>query len=56
MSPTVAQTTIARLTPVLTSAAELASTLGVEELRSATPELELYALAHSRAQGRLFST
>jgi urease accessory protein len=56
MSPTAAQTIIARLTPVLASAAELASTLGIEELRSATPELELYALAHRRAQGRLFST
>jgi urease accessory protein len=56
MSPTVAQTIIARLTPVLTSAAELASTLGIKELRSATPELEMYALAHSRAEARLFST
>src|SRR6185312_3282709 len=54
MSPTAAQIIIAALTPVLTSAAELASALGLEELRSATPELELYALAHSRAQGRLF--
>jgi urease accessory protein len=56
MSPTAAQTIIARLTPLLASSAEHASTLGIEELRSATPELELYALAHSRAEGRLFST
>jgi urease accessory protein len=56
MSPTAAQTIIARLAPVLTSAAELALTLGLEELRSVMPELELYALAHSRAEARLFST
>jgi urease accessory protein len=56
MSPTAAQTIIARLAPVLTRAAELALTLGLEELRSVMPELELYALAHSRAEARLFST
>jgi urease accessory protein UreF len=56
MSPTIAQTIIAQLTPALTTAGELASTLGSDELRSTTPELELYALAHSRAEGRLFAT
>jgi urease accessory protein len=56
MSPTAAQTIIARLTPVLANAAEVASTLWIEELRSATPEIEMYALSHSRAEARLFST
>lgn len=56
MSPTIAQTIIAQLTPALTTAGELASALGSDELRSTTPELELYALAHSRTEGRLFAT
>ncbi len=56
MTPTAAQTVIAQLTPALVTAAELASTLGLDELRSTTPELELYSLAHRRAESRLFST
>jgi urease accessory protein len=56
MSPTIAQTIIAQLSPALITAAELASTLGSDGLRSTTPELELYALAHERAEARLFST
>lgn len=56
MTPTAAQTVIAQLTPALVTAAELASTLGLDELRSTTPELELYSLTHRRAESRLFST
>jgi urease accessory protein len=56
LSPTGAQTVLARLTPALAAAAELAATLGLDELRSTMPELEMYALMHARAEARLFST
>jgi urease accessory protein len=56
LSPTGAQTILAQLTPALAAAAELAVTLGVDEMRSTTPELEMYALMHTRAEARLFST
>jgi urease accessory protein len=56
LSPTGAQTVLARLTPALVAAAELAATLGLDELRSTMPELEMYALMHARAEARLFST
>jgi urease accessory protein len=56
MSPTTGQTILAELSATLTTAAELATTLGPDELRSSAPELELYALAHRRTEGRLFST
>jgi urease accessory protein len=56
LSPTGAQTILARLTPPLAAAAEVAATLGLDEMRSTMPELEMYALVHARADGRLFST
>jgi urease accessory protein len=56
LSPTGAQTILAQLTPVLAAAAEAAATLGLDEMRSTIPELEMYALVHMRAEGRLFST
>jgi urease accessory protein len=56
LSPTGAQTILARLTPPLAAAAEVAATLGLDEMRSTIPELEMYALVHARADGRLFST
>jgi urease accessory protein len=56
LSPTGAQTILSRLTPALAAAAELATTLGLDEMRSTMPELEVYALIHTRAEGRLFST
>ncbi len=56
LSPTGAQTILAQLTPALAAAAEVAATLGVDEMRSTMPELEMYGLIHTRAEGRLFST
>jgi urease accessory protein len=56
LSPTGAQAILARLTPALAVAAEVAAKLGLDEMRSTTPELEMYALMHTRAEGRLFST
>jgi len=55
-SPTTAQIVLAELTGALGSAAERALTIGLHELSSTVPELELYALSHARANGRLFST
>lgn len=56
LSPTGAQTILARLTPALAAAAEVAATLGLDEMWSTMPELDMYALIHTRADGRLFST
>jgi urease accessory protein len=56
LSPTGAQTILAQLTPALAATAEVAAALGVDEMRSTAPELEMYALVHARAEGRLFST
>jgi urease accessory protein len=55
-SATAAQTTLASLRGPMTIAAELALTIGLDELRSTAPELELYALAHPRVEARVFST
>ena len=45
-----------KLAPALASAAESALALGLEQLSATGPELELYALAHARADARLFAT
>jgi urease accessory protein len=56
VSPTRAQVILAGLAPALEAAAERALDLGLDELSSTAPELELCALAHRRADARMFST
>jgi urease accessory protein len=56
IGPVPAQVVLARLAPRIAAAAEEALTLGPGELRSTTPELELFALRHRRADARLFAT
>ncbi|HEX4806465.1 MAG TPA: urease accessory UreF family protein [Conexibacter sp.] len=56
LAPTKAQVLLARLAPALAAAAEDALALPIEDVSSTAPELELFALAHPRADVRLFST
>ncbi len=56
LAPTKAQVLLARLATALARAAEDALALDVEDLSSTAPELELFALAHHRADVRLFAT
>lgn len=51
-----AQAILRRLQPALLEAAETALSLPAEAMRSTLPELELAALRHRRAEGRLFIT
>lgn len=56
ISPVRAQVILARLAPSLTEAAHRALALELDQLSASTPELELAALAHARADARLFAT
>ncbi|UGS37056.1 Urease accessory protein UreF [Capillimicrobium parvum] len=56
LAPTAAQVALAWLAPALATAAGAAGELPLEETHSTAPELELYALAHARADARLFVT
>lgn len=56
LAPTQAQVVLARLAPALAAAAERALDRPVDRLASTAPELELHALAHARADVRLFTT
>lgn len=56
LAPTRAQTMLARLAPVLAEATEEALSLGLDELRSTAPELEIAALTHRRRDSRMFAT
>jgi urease accessory protein len=56
LSPVRAQVIVAELAPALVAAAESAIELGLDELSATAPELELAALAHSRADARMFAT
>ena len=47
---------LADLAPALAASAERAVSLGLEELSSTAPELELFALAHARSDVRLFAS
>lgn len=56
LSPFTAQTMLHRLAPTLDKAASEALALPLDGLRSTSPELEVSALLHRRADIRLFST
>jgi urease accessory protein len=56
ISPVRAQGVLARLAPSLARAAADAQALGLDQLSATAPELELFALAHARADARLFAT
>jgi urease accessory protein len=56
ISPVRAQVVLAQLTGALTRAADDALSLTLGQLRATTPELEICALAHPRADARLFAT
>jgi urease accessory protein len=51
-----AQVMLATLDPVVAETARSALTLGLDEMYSTVPELELYALMHPRLDHRLFMT
>lgn len=51
-----AQSALRLLEPSLIEAASLATCLSIDELRSVAPELEIHAMAHARADARLFAT
>ena len=56
LAPTNAQVVLAQLVPALAAAAEMACASALDDVASTAPELELFALAHPRADARLFST
>ena len=56
LSPTRAQVALLELAPAIERAAEEAIELPLDEVRSSAFELELYAVAHRRADARFFST
>jgi urease accessory protein len=56
ISPRRAQEVMAQLAPALTRAAESALAMRLDEVSSTAPELEICALAHARADARLFAT
>lgn len=56
LSPVRAQVILAELAPALAAAAQSALELGLDELSATAPELELAALAHARADARMFAT
>jgi urease accessory protein len=56
LAPTRAQVALAQLAPALARAAADACALPLDDIASTAPELELFALAHPRADARLFST
>jgi urease accessory protein len=56
ISPVRAQIALTRLSPALERAADTALLLEFEQLSATAPELEIAALAHARADARLFAT
>lgn len=56
LAPTRAQTILAQVAPALADAAARACALSLDDVSSTAPELELFALAHARADARLFTT
>ena len=56
LSPTAAQVELLRLAPVLALACEGAIALEWDQIHSTTPQLELYAMRHARAEARMFAT
>jgi urease accessory protein len=56
LAPTRAQVVLVGLAPALAQAAAAACALALDDVSSTAPELELFALAHARADARLFST
>jgi urease accessory protein len=56
LRPARAQVLLHRLHPAIERAAVHALELELDELHASTPELELYLLAHRRADARLFAT
>ncbi len=56
LAPTRAQVVLAQLAPALARAAVDACATTLDDICSTAPELELFALAHPRADARLFAT
>ena len=56
LSPVRAQLMLAGLAPALQRAGEIATSLGLDQLSSTAPELEVAALAHARLEARMFVT
>jgi urease accessory protein len=56
LAPTRAQVVLAQLAPALAQAADDACAAALDDVSSTAPELELFALAHARADARLFAT
>lgn len=56
ISPAGAQGVLADLAPVLSAAAELALATALHDVSSTAPEIEIYSLAHQRADARMFAT
>jgi len=56
VSPSQAQVRLARLAPVLVRACNHAMTVELDQLSSTAPQLELFALRHTRSEARLFAT
>lgn len=56
LTPMRAQALLCELAPALERAADQALALGPDDLRSGAFELEVHAMAHRRAEARLFST
>jgi urease accessory protein len=56
LAPARAQLHLRRLHPAIERAADHALELGLSELHASTPELEVHALIHRRADARLFAT
>jgi urease accessory protein len=56
LTPTAAQVLLTELSPAISTAADRALSIGIDELSATTPELELYSLMHARAEARLFRT
>jgi urease accessory protein len=56
LRPARAQILLARLIPAFAAGAEEALSLDLDQLSSTTPQLEVFALRHARADARLFST
>ncbi len=56
IAPVRAQVVLARLAPALERAADTAVLLSLDELSATAPELEIAALAHARADARMFAS
>lgn len=56
ISPAGAQGVLADLAPALSAAAELALATALDDVSTTAPEIEIYSLAHLRADARMFAT